>query len=479
MIYRVVLALVIVGCSVDPASEHGRDGERNNFDRAAWWKRVTAQQLLGTTRDGQSVYSYGGPMCGRLEQCQRETGNQSRSADSVPRTCGSFKAVSGDMLKPRVEHAAIEARAGRVLVVGGYNLERQGKDDYWFLPSETAELRSIHETGWQVRDDLMPSGSWFKSNGLTMIKLHDGNILFAGGSFAIHQAVESYVLDPSVEEADWHWTRIGNISRPNEPIRLNYSISAWGPASERAVVAGGLYFQGVETLPYLDTRLLDSSHRQWIKGPDLIQPRIAHAAVTVQGRVILLGGASPEGLTANIEYLQYNATRWESLGELVRPRMNHQAIQLSPEEVLVVGGEVLHDESGEVVVTASTEIVNLETGTSVEAEPLPEALTEFGLSRLPSGHILVTGGDSGLEGADEFRARAYLYDVHQRRWLRIDGDMSSPRSAHTPVEVAGTVMLTGGVVGRYDDDENPIYTASSEVFSPGSCANYLPFIGRR
>lgn len=483
MTYRLALALVIVGCSVEPANEHGDDGEHSNFDRAAWWKRVTTKKLIGTTRTGQDIYTHGGPVCGRLGSCRYETAEQRQAAASVPRTCGRFMSVPGDMLKPRVDHAAIEVTPGRVLVLGGYDIERRGESDYWFVPSETAELRSVNGAGWQVRDDLHPpgwdgmTGAWFEGNSFEMIKLHNGEVVFAGGSFIIQQMVESYVLDTLQDEADWQWTRIGDVSGPDEHIRFDYSTSAWGASNERAVVAGGVYFVGPDVLPYDDTRILDAAHRSWSKGPNLIQPRVGHAAVTMQGAVVLLGGATMEGLTGSIERLRVDGTSWEAVGELIRPRMSHDAVQLSAQEVLVVGGEIVEAGSGELVVTASTEIVNLSTGASAEAAPMPEALIGFGLSRLPSGHILLTGGDSGLEGADELRARAYLFDVNQRRWLRINGEQSSPRAGHTPVNVANTVMLTGGVAER-DDNAEPIYTASSEIFSPGSCTNHLPFVGR-
>lgn len=209
---------------------------------------------------------------------------------------------------------------------------------------------------------------------------------------------------------------------------------AASPRSDRtgALVAGGATGSPLEPVPLASTEVFDSLARTWSAGPGMLVPRALHAAVLLaDGRILVVGG-----MTA-------------STG---------------------VGGPA----------TSLCEIYDPASNSFSATGALQQARLGHGLSQLPDGRVLATGGFADwtapstganfLVAANSTLASTELWDPATGTWSP-GPVMATARARHSHTPLAnGAVLLAGGVTGG--SGAAPPYqytlTASCELFDPAS-----------
>ncbi|MCP4660141.1 MAG: hypothetical protein GY856_32465, partial [bacterium] len=126
-------------------------------------------------------------------------------------------------------------------------------------------------------------------------------------------------------------------------------------------------------------------------------------------------------------------TEWKATGDLRDERHRHTATLLPSGKLLVAGGESGGDLS-------STELYDPSTGTWESTGGLVTPRHSYTATLLPSGKVLATGGSN----AGGHLSSTELYDPSTGTWESIGG-LATPRGRHTATLLpAGKVLVTGG-----------------------------------
>jgi len=154
---------------------------------------------------------------------------------------------------------------------------------------------------------------------------------------------------------------------------------------------------------------------------------------------------------------------WTPTGELVTPRIGHQATLLPDGTVLVTGGDGRRDGRTYRPDSLDTaERYDPATGTWSAVAPMPGPRSRHRASLLRSGQVLITGGTGGPAFAAGYRS-VDLYDPGADRWTA-SGALAVGRWAHLTVELAdGRVVVSGGITRAGAAAPGPDPTALSKI----------------
>jgi len=138
-------------------------------------------------------------------------------------------------------------------------------------------------------------------------------------------------------------------------------------------------------------------------------------------------------------------TLWTTIGNMATPRSGHSATLLPSGTVLVAGGDGA---------LSSAELYDSSAGTWSGTSSMGTGRSAHTATLLPSGLVLVAGG----VGVDGTLASAELYDPTTGSWTPT-GPMTMARSGHTQsLLLSGKVLITGG-----SGDHS---LASAELYDP-------------
>jgi len=396
--------------------------------------------------------------------------------------------AAGSLLEGRVEQSATMLPSGEILVAGGYGEDGnplasaelyQPTSDTWIAVGSLGNARAAPsstllpsgqvlfaggETG--NRDlssaELFDSaaGAWTGISSLTTVRaahratiLPTGSVLIVGGS-VLNGAVEVY--DPT----NGVWSVAASLPGSSE----REDASATLLPSGKVLVAGG-YDPGT----YLsDAHVYDPFANTWSSVGALSVGRIQHTAVLLpSGHVLVVGGSNLAGYIAPAEQFDPSTNAWTSAGSLATPRLGHTATLLASGKVLVIGGTTPGVPPHFDPTVSSVEIYDPVTDSWSSASPLPVARTMHSATLLPSGKVLVAGGQTstGPYSYDPIDT-AVIYDPILDTWSPA-GSLSSPRFSHTAILLpSGKVLVAGGadVVG-YQTAECDIYDPTTNSWS--------------
>lgn len=197
--------------------------------------------------------------------------------------------------------------------------------------------------------------------------------------------------------------------------------------------------------------ILDFAVSPWTPTGNLNVPRGYHTATLLHDGRVLVSGGSDRSDTAVValdsaELYDPATGVWTLTGSLTQPRVGHKAILLPSGKVLVVGGE-----PGP---TGAAELYDPDTGAWSATGRLNLPRTDFTATLLANGKVLVVGGD-GIPTAE-------LYDASTETWS-FTGDLYTSRVSHTAALLQdGRVMVVGGAGDQMFDIPTPIV----EVYDP-------------
>lgn len=259
----------------------------------------------------------------------------------------------------------------------------------------------------------------------TATALPSGQVLVVGGMGTSGGSLASVELfDPSDDSIQ----DLGSI----DERRAGHSATLLGDG--RVLIAGG--FDG----EYLSSiEVFDPSARRWASFGDLIEGRSGHTATLLpDGRVLFVGGVG-RGWTflRSAELLDPATGRTEPAGPLTTPRESHTATLVADGRVLVIGGHSGRRQAMEV--HSSAEIFDPKTRRFEAAGALGTARHKHDAVRLSSDRVLVIGG---ADRSDRVHfATTELYDLGTGSFV------PGPSMANRRYKIAGTsVLLSNGDV---------------------------------
>jgi Galactose oxidase, central domain/Kelch motif len=155
------------------------------------------------------------------------------------------------------------------------------------------------------------------------------------------------------------------------------------------------------------------------------------------------------------------ATGWANTGSLNTAREDHTATLLPDGKVLVSGGA--NNNSGVYVFPASTELYDPASGIWTTTSSLNTPRGDHTATYLPSGKVLVAGGQYWNGSAYICLSSAELYDPTGRTWTTT-GSLNAARYSHTATLLSnGKVLVAAGWNGPDNDATN-----SAEIYDPAS-----------
>jgi hypothetical protein len=328
---------------------------------------------------------------------------------------------------------------GRVLVAGGHALTRGRK---WVL-IDSAELYDPKTENWQATGPLVEKrqGIW------SLVVLKSGKVLLAGEHDTLSGA-ELY--NPETGK----WSATGKL----ETGRGGHTATLLPDG--KVLIAGGIDYSADGTPIFASAELYDPDKGTWSATGSMTVSRFKHAAVRLgSGEVLVAGGTSTEPSNdrplASAEIYNPVAGAWRTVGSMATGRELVKAILLPDGRVLAVGGSIGH--FGKYKALASAEIYDPKTERWTSTGALLKARTQFTMTLLGDGRVLVAGGARPYTSA---LSTAEIYDPTSATWSAA-GSMKTPRWNHRAVLLPnGDVLVVGGcdLLGEL---------TSVELYSPG------------
>lgn len=194
--------------------------------------------------------------------------------------------------------------------------------------------------------------------------------------------------------------------------------------------------------------------------------RAGHTAILLpDGKVLIAGGFTDDGLTASAELYHPSNESFSLLGNMVVARGSFTATLLLNGDVLITGG-------GDVSSTASAELFHPKTKSFSPTGAMTTPRLSHTATLLPDGKVLITGGSNGRV----VHASAELYDPSMGTFVSA-GTMNVPRHKHAAVLLRdGHTLILGGSDdrdwrGKYKcaeiyDWRSRKFTATADMVSP-------------
>jgi hypothetical protein len=209
-------------------------------------------------------------------------------------------------------------------------------------------------------------------------------------------------------------------------------------------VAGGADYYGNATAA---AQLYDPATGTWTGTNAMARARYAHTATLLpNGKVLVVGGTTNQydsttaSLVQTVELFNPTNSTWTTTGPLNFPRFFHTATLLANGKVLVTGG--MKADTYPVTILNSSELYDPATGLWTTNGSLHEARYNHTATLLPSGQVLVAGGE--VTNSFLITGTAELYDPVAGTWT-VTGSLPNPVANHTATLLpTGKLLAAGG-----------------------------------
>lgn len=235
--------------------------------------------------------------------------------------------------------------------------------------------------------------------------------------------------------------------------------------------SSGLAMAAISTLTILGLGSVASMRAHatvpsWSYTGSLNIPSYLHTATLLSdGKVLVAGGVSYDGVSGSAELYDPVTGKWKVTGSLNVARYSHKATLLRDGRVLVVGGsDTLRDEDNSFL--NSAELYDPQTGSWSVTGSLNTARAFHTATLLQDGKVLVAGG-GGLQGADDLisLSTAELYDPETGTWS-FTGSLNAAIEVHT-----ATLLQDGKVLVARGDKHAELYDPDTGSWSSVSNAS--------
>lgn len=348
---------------------------------------------------------------------------------------------------PRMAHRAIRLPNGRVLLVGGLRRED---------PISTVEPimgAGIFDPETR-RCGLVARMITPRLHSCEAVPFGDGRILIAGGQTAGTSHTERVeIFDPRSNRFE----RAGDLPVPLYGHRMT-------PLNDGTVLLTG----GAEGAhrPALNIAcLFDPETGRFITISPMNVPRMYHTATRLKdGRVLIAGGVPGTGEAWGEAYMSAeifdpDTRRFTMIGSMNFPRAFHEAVLLKNGNVLVAGGSkssLAFDGKWE-----SAEVYDPKSGRFTPVGDMHQQRSDFTMSLLPSGRVVVIGGVKSDGGRYICLDGVELFDPLSNGFVQLP-PLRFPRAFHTATVLDnGSVLVVGGSAARDD-----VALEEAEIISP-------------
>ena len=405
---------------------------------------------------------------------------------------GTFPVASvSTMAQARNTHTATRLPSSKVLVAGGYtnagtlaSAELYDPAANSFSPTGAlSQARGSHRATFLTNGKVLVTGG---NNGgpLASTEIFDPNANAGVGAFGpgpiLGQARQWHnspllpngqvLIAAGNNSASGHWDVQTNFLSSAElynPVTNTVSstgtmTTARGAASRqvlwtgRDLVAGGGTSSAETYCP-----AMPGIAEQWTKTGKLTTARTGHQSTVLDnGNVLFTGGTDLTGGVASTvfssaELYDYINGTFSSAGSMTTPRHQHRDVLLPSGKILITGGQT----TGLTGALNSSELYDPVAGTFSSTGGtglLARRLHRVNL--LANGKVLATGGINNAGGT---RSDAVLYDYTTGLYSAPIA-MTTPRNRHLATRLFdGRILITGGRNG-------PTTLASAEIYDPGT-----------
>jgi WD40 repeat protein len=309
--------------------------------------------------------------------------------------------------------------------------------------------------GHQPRTPLR-DGSWIDDasmahaiEGFTATLLNDGRVLVTGGSSGTIVAL-CELYDPSTGA----WTPTGGMTE------ARYSFITVRLPDGTVLAAGG--WNSTSTASLRSAEIYDPSTESWTRVGPMVEARAGFTATLLpNGMVLVVGGIKDRGSTQGVapngsaELYDPSSRSWTATGSVLVPRDGFTATLLPSGRVLVAGGNTSLSEPA----TAIAELYDPNTGSWARTGTMLEARVAAAAALLPDGEVLVAGGHSGSGLHNSALSSAERYSPASGSWTTT-GSMEGPDALMAATLLPdGRVLVTGGF-------ENDVLGVRPELYDP-------------
>jgi N-acetylneuraminic acid mutarotase len=303
----------------------------------------------------------------------------------------------------------------------------------------------------------------------TATLLPNGKVLLCGGSDNsgnASAAVEIY----NRSTGTWNSTSAMENAR--------YAHTATVLTNGTVLVAGGITNYAPQGLVQT-VELFNPTNSTWTTTGPLNFPRYGHTATLLaNGKVLVVGGLGTNGSNVNLtniypgEVYDPVSGTWTVTGPMHYGRDSHTATLLPSGKVLVAGG----NSPQSLLVTGSAELFDSATGNWTLTATMLDPLAYHTATLLPNGQVLVAGGDSEIGfffGNSYYAVKdAELYDPATESWAAT-GSLIGIHDHHTATLLAnGLVLVAGTAVENYTTNSAELYDPSSGQWAMAAQMKY-------
>lgn len=289
-------------------------------------------------------------------------------------------------LYSRLGAASTVLNDGRVLVTGGQN------------SLNTAEIYNPTTNQWTQTAGLMTVGRYFHR----VTRLNDGRVLLTGGCSQLACAAaerSAEIYDPATDT----FTPAGSMSE----IRTFHTATVL--ADGRVLIAGGYTNTGTGYSRSAD--MFDPATGIWTAMPKMTATRSEHTATLMpDGRVLVVGGGTDYGAILKTNEVFDPATaKWSRVAPLPFVLYEHSAILLPTGQVMIAGGTSIKNFELYVILN-KVELFDPTTNRFTTAAHMSKTRSQFGITALPDGRVMVVGGDYAvLSDGKVYQGDAEIY----------------------------------------------------------------------
>lgn len=276
----------------------------------------------------------------------------------------------------------------------------------------------------------------------TATVLPDGRVMVAGG-----RGADGLSTLPSVELYDPkknRWT-------PGPPMTVGRSHhAATLLADGRVLVTGGTTHEatgdGHRFVALAAAEVFDPVEGRWTPVPDMAEARNGHTATLLDdGTVLVVGGAREQRThLASVERFDPKTRTWRTEKPLGTARWLHAAVHLDDDSVVVVGGRSNAKQNGvgPGVSLDAVERFEPKAGAWQAAPPMSEERQRAGIAVLKDGRTVVAVGGQTATSSTNY---AETWTPGAETWTPLENHLSMSLSSHSATRLpSGDLLVVGG-----------------------------------